>query len=108
MKRITLSLALLIAAPSLHAQARDIPSAQPTPPAGSTPEQRGRKLLDEMLEDLGGDVWLNRKNMREEGHVARFFRGAPTGIVIDFHAIHQFATANNPMPSASASSPTRA
>src|SRR3984885_11781301 len=96
MKRIPLSLALLLVTPHLHAQARDIPSAQPTPPAGSTPEQRGRKLLDEMLEDLGGDVWLNRKNMQEEGHVARFFRGAPTGIVIDFHAIHQFATANNP------------
>jgi hypothetical protein len=85
-----------IATPIAHAQARDIPSAQPTPPAGSTPELRGRKLLEEMLEDLGGDVWLNRKNMREEGHIARFFRGAPTGIVIDFHAIHQFATANHP------------
>jgi hypothetical protein len=96
MKRITLPLALLLFTPQLHAQARDIPSAQPTPPAGSTPEQRGRKLLDEMLQDLGGDVWLNRKNIREDGHIARFFRGAPTGIVVEFHAIHQFAGPNRP------------
>jgi hypothetical protein len=96
MKRITLSLALLILAPQLHAQARDIPSAQPQQAAGSTPEQRGRKLLDEMLEDLGGDAWLNRKNVSEEGHIARFFRGAPTGIVIEFHAIRQFAGPNRP------------
>jgi hypothetical protein len=96
MKRITLSLALLLVTPHLHAQARDIPSAQPQQAPGSTPELRGRKLLDEMLEDLGGDAWLNRKNVREEGHVASFFRGAPTGIVIEFRAIRQFAGPDRP------------
>jgi hypothetical protein len=96
MKRITLSLALLILAPHLHAQARDIPSAQPQQPAGSTPEQRGRKLLQEMLEDLGGDAWLNRKNVRQYGHIAHFFRGAPTGIVTDFTSVRQFASGDRP------------
>ena len=96
MKRITLSLALLILAPHLHAQARDIPSAQPQQPAGSTPEQRGRKLLQEMLEDLGGDAWLNRKNVRQYGHIAHFFRGAPTGIVTDFTSVRQFAHGDSP------------
>ena len=37
-----------------------------------------------MLEALGGDAWLNRRNLVQDGHIARFFRGAPTGIVIDF------------------------
>jgi hypothetical protein len=99
MKQVALSIALSLlttATPPLRAQARDIPSAAPTHAAGQTQEQRGRKLLDEMLEALGGDAWLNRRNLVQDGHIARFFRGAPTGIVIDFHAIHQFATANHP------------
>ncbi|MEI9978816.1 MAG: hypothetical protein WDN23_07380 [Edaphobacter sp.] len=65
MKRIAILLALFVsAAPLLRSQARDIPSAQPTEPAGSTPEARGHKLLDEMLEALGGETWLDRENVR--------------------------------------------
>jgi hypothetical protein len=78
----------------LWSQAKDIPSAAPVMPAGQTPEQHGRKLLDEMVEALGGDAWLHRRNMRELGHIGRFFRGTPTGIVIDFTSTHQFATAD--------------
>jgi hypothetical protein len=90
---ITIALSILPTQP-LWSQAADIPSAAPAQIAGQTPEQRGRKLLDTMLESLGGDFWLNRKNIQERGHLARFFRGAPTGIVIDFDATHQFPTAN--------------
>jgi hypothetical protein len=90
---ITLALSLLTTRP-LWSQASEIPSAAPVHPAGETPEQRGHKLLDEMLEALGGNAWLNRNNLQERGHLARFFRGAPTGIVIDFDAAHQFPTAN--------------
>ncbi|MBB5344549.1 hypothetical protein [Tunturibacter empetritectus] len=79
---------------ALWSQASEIPSAAPVMPAGQTPEQRGRKLMDEMVEALGGDAWLHRRNMRELGHVGRFFRGTPTGIVIDFTSTRQFATAN--------------
>ena len=99
MKQFALSIAfglLLTAAPPLRAQARDIPSAAPKQAAGETPEQRGRKLLDQTLEALGGDAWLNRKNVRELGHVARFFRGEPTGIVIDFSATRQFVNGSRP------------
>jgi hypothetical protein len=99
MKQIVLGIAiglLTTAAPPLVGQARDIPSAAPVQPAGQNADQRGRKLLDQMLEALGGDAWLNRHNVRELGHVARFFRGAPTGIVIDYNAIHQFANGDRP------------
>ncbi len=85
------------------------PAQHPNSPAGETTDQRGRKLLDQMLEALGGDAWLHRRNVRELGHVARFFRGAPTGIVIDFTLdppVRQRQTI--PTPSASASSPTKA
>ncbi len=95
MKQATLSITLgllITATPFLRAQARDIPSAGPTHPADQTQEQRGRKLLDQMLEALGGDAWLNRRNVRVLGHLGRFFQGAPNGIVIDFTATHQFAS----------------
>jgi hypothetical protein len=90
---ITVALSLLTTHP-LWSQASDIPSAAPVHPAGQTPEQRGRHLLDEMLLALGGDEWLNRKSIQERGHAARFFRGAPTGIVIDFTSVRQFPTTN--------------
>jgi hypothetical protein len=98
MKQLALCIAigLLTASPSLWAQARDIPSAAPKQATGETADQRGRKLLDQMLEALGGDAWLNRKNVKELGHLARFFRGTPTGIVVDFTATHQFASGGRP------------
>jgi hypothetical protein len=97
MKQLVLSVAIgFLTTPALLAQARDIPSAAPKQPAGQTADQRGRKLLDDMLEVLGGDAWLNRRNVQETGHLARFFRGAPTGIVIDFTTIRQFANGDRP------------
>jgi hypothetical protein len=99
MKQIALCIAIgLLLTPSrpLLSQARDIPSAGTTHPADQTQEQRGRKLLDQMLQALGGDAWLNRRNMRVYGHSGRFFQGAPNGIVIDFTAIRQFAGPDRP------------
>src|ERR1700679_1031582 len=97
MKQLALLLALALAATSpLLAQARDIPRAAPKQTPGETADQRGRKLLDQMLEALGGDAWLNRHNVREFGHLAHFFQGAPNGYVVDFTTIRQFATADHP------------
>jgi hypothetical protein len=100
MKQVVLCLAMvgLLTASTcpLVGQARDIPSAGPAQVSGETQEQRGRKLLDQMLEALGGDAWLNRRNVRELGHLARFFRGAPTGIVVDFTTTRQFASGDRP------------
>jgi hypothetical protein len=97
MKQVVLSIAIgLITTQPLIGQARDIPSAAPAQAAGETQEQRGRKLLDQMFEALGGEAWVNRRNVRELGHIARFFRGAPTGIVIDFTATRQFANGDRP------------
>lgn len=97
MKRIVLCALVILSASftqPLWPQASEIPSAAPVPTPGQTPEQRGRKLLDEMVEALGGDAWLNRQNVQEYGHLARFFRGAPTGMVVNFTSIHQFPGSN--------------
>src|SRR5580692_5008915 len=98
MKQIALcvALGLLTITPPLMAQARDIPSAGLSHPADQTPEQRGRKLLDQMLEALGGDAWINRRNLRVVGHLGRFFQGTPNGIVVDFTATRQFASGDRP------------
>ena len=40
----------------MWSQASEIPSAGQVIPNGETPEQHGRKLLNEMLEALGGDA----------------------------------------------------
>jgi hypothetical protein len=99
MKQVVLSIAIGLlptATQPLLAQARDIPSAAPTHAKGETQEQRGRKLLDQMLEALGGDAWLNRHNVRFLGRAGRFFQGAPNGIVIDFTATRQFANGDRP------------
>jgi hypothetical protein len=75
---------------ALHAQASSIPSAAPIQTAGKSQEERGRLLLDQMVTALGGEQWLNRRTMYEEGHTASFFRGAPTGSVVDFWSFRQF------------------
>ena len=96
MKHLILSLALLLAATgALWGQASEIPSAAPAHPAGETSEQRGRQLLDECFQALGGQAWLNRKNIQTYGHRGRFFRGTPTGLIIDFTSVWRFPDANH-------------
>ena len=99
MKHLLLTAALastiLFAIPA-HPQASTIPSAAPVPTTGTTPEQRGRILVDQMIEALGGPLWLNRSTLYEEGHTAAFFRGAPTGSVVDFWSFRQFPLNGQP------------
>ena len=97
MKHLVLSIVLSLTATTgtLWSQASDIPSAAPVQPSGETSEQRGHTLLDQCLEALGGQAWLNRKDVQLNGHIGRFFRGAPTGIVIDFTSTQRFAGPSN-------------
>ncbi|WP_263367147.1 hypothetical protein [Edaphobacter bradus] len=85
MKRPVLCLLILCAlAPSrAHAQASSIPSAQPTQPSG-TDEQRGRAILNEMVDALGGPAWRERHDMQAAGRTASFFHNQPNGTIIEF------------------------
>lgn len=47
--------------------------------AQETGEEKGRALLNQMVEALGGDAWLNRKGWILEGRAAGFFKNEPTG-----------------------------
>jgi hypothetical protein len=59
-------------------------------PEGVSQEKIGKKLLDEMVEALGGEAWLNRKDMQVSGRTAAFFRGAPNGTVIEYTGWRRF------------------
>jgi hypothetical protein len=80
----------------LLAQASTIPSAAPPPVSSQEQDKRGRELLQQMVEALGGDAWLHRTSMLREGHTASFFRGTPTMNVVDFWDYTRFASATEP------------
>jgi hypothetical protein len=90
------AIASLIPSTSLRAQASDIPSAQaPQPASGVDQDKRGRVLLDQMVEALGGDAWLHRTTVLFHGHTASFFRGEPTLSTVDFWDYRQFPDATH-------------
>ncbi|HEX3982153.1 MAG TPA: hypothetical protein VHX12_00525, partial [Acidisoma sp.] len=84
-----LALALTLLAPArLSAQdagASALPSVAPPAPAGANADQRGRALLDQMVQALGGIAWLNRVNMQSEGRGTSFFHGEPNPYIVEFH-----------------------
>ncbi|HTC36104.1 MAG TPA: hypothetical protein VK724_22180 [Bryobacteraceae bacterium] len=47
-----------------------------------TPEQRGKRVLDECLQALGGDQYLNMQNRVESGRVYSFYREKLSGLSI--------------------------
>jgi hypothetical protein len=64
-------------------------SAQVTDDAGTKNAAQARTVLDAMVKALGGDAWLNMKNMEREGHIAAFFHGNPdlgTTLFWEYHA----------------------
>ena len=45
--------------------------------AGAKNAQQARAALDKMVQALGGQAWLNMKNVERQGHIATFFHGKP-------------------------------
>lgn len=81
---------------TLRAQADAIPSASPTQPAGQSDEQRGRQLIDEMVQALGGQAWLDRQDVEEDGRFASFYQGQPNSLGVLFKLDRQFPGPNRP------------
>ncbi|ADW67747.1 hypothetical protein [Granulicella tundricola] len=98
MKGLLLALVLVGTGRGAVAQqgAQEMKSAAPASRPGETQEQKGKRLLDEMLKALGGDAWLNRGTVYDEGQVASFFRGQPTGAVTRFEEWKRLETAGSP------------
>jgi hypothetical protein len=61
---------------------------QSTDDAGAKNAKQARAVLDQMVEALGGQAWLNMKNVEREGQVAAFFHGHPdlgTTMYFEYH-----------------------
>jgi hypothetical protein len=55
---------------------------------GAKNAKQARAVLDAMVQALGGQAWLNMKNVEREGQVAAFFHGQPdvgTTLYFEFH-----------------------
>jgi hypothetical protein len=93
----SLSLVVLLALPGL-AQMPAAPIPQAPPPAASAPtptpanwptaqftsvkdpsQQKALKILNEMIQALGGDAYLNVRDMQVEGRTYGFYHGQPSG-----------------------------
>jgi hypothetical protein len=75
--------ALLLGPPShLHGQASAIPSAQSS--VDTNDPTAGRKLLDKMVEALGGDAWRNRTDYSANGQSGTFYKGTANPYVATF------------------------
>jgi len=90
MRRLRSVLPIAMAALSLFAfsfPARTM--AQTTDEASMKNAAKARAALDQMVQALGGEAWLNLKNQLREGHVAAFFHGNPdvgTTLYWEYHA----------------------
>ena len=67
------SFAALLLGVSLHGQTAPAPA-----------DDIGHRLLAQMVEALGGPAWLNLKEIEEDGRIASFSHGAPTGSNVQF------------------------
>jgi hypothetical protein len=77
--RVMFAAVLMGGTMQVHAQASAIPSAQVSAEAqpASGEQSKGRGLMTEMVNALGGDAWLNRKNWEFQGRAATFYKGMP-------------------------------
>ena len=91
MKALVFGLALMVGGVAGAQTANEMPSASPAQRPGEDAEAHGRRLLEEMVQALGGDAWLNKRTMYLEGQTAPFFRGQPSGGVVRFVEWKRFA-----------------
>ena len=57
---------------------------------GAKNAKQARAVLDAMVQALGGEAWLNMKNMERQGQVAAFFHGRPDLGTTEYFEFHQW------------------
>jgi len=90
---VVLALVVLAMPLGLRAQTDDADvgakkQSQAANDSGEKNAAKARAALDAMVKAMGGDAWLNMKNMVREGHIAAFYHGTPdpgTTLFWDFH-----------------------
>ena len=86
--RKILTAGLAIALMAGHSVAQAQTSTQTADDDGAKNAKQARAVLDQMVQALGGQAWLNMKNVERDGQVAAFFHGRPdlgTTAYFEFH-----------------------
>ena len=52
--------------------------------------EQARAALNQMVQALGGELWLNIQNVETDGHIAAFFQGSPDLGTAQFFDYHQW------------------
>jgi hypothetical protein len=81
---------LIIAWPARARTQTPALAAQPTDDEGAKNAKKARAVLDAMVQALGGDAWLNMKNVERQGQVAAFFHGRPDAGTTEYFEFHQW------------------
>jgi hypothetical protein len=89
---LSLLLLSLAALPAAHAQA---PPPEATAPAATVPAAdptaaKAHQLLQQMIDALGGEAWLNYTSCTQEGRNYSFYHGNPTSAGTLFRRFYQF------------------
>ena len=74
-------------APTPQTQTAAIPAAWPTAHFASTKDpsvQKASQVLTDMIKALGGDAYLNVRDMKSEGRAYSFYHGQPSGQGLEF------------------------
>jgi len=69
----------LILALALSAGAQTAPAAAPGNPPADENSQKARALLNQAIEALGGQAYLNYQDMQQQGRTYLFYHGQPEG-----------------------------
>jgi hypothetical protein len=64
-------------------------STQAADDEGAKNAKQARTVLDAMVQALGGQAWLNMKNVERDGQVAAFFHGRPDVGTTEYFEFHQ-------------------
>jgi hypothetical protein len=81
------ALARTAPAPAVPAQTPATPAAWPTAHFASTKDpsvQKALQILTDMIKALGGDAYLNVRDMKTEGRAYAFYHGRPSGQGLEF------------------------
>ena len=88
-KRCAVGLMATVLAMPLGMRAQEANAPAPMDETGQKNAAQARGILDAMVKALGGEAWLNQKNVVREGHIAAFFHGDPdpgTTLFWEFHS----------------------
>jgi hypothetical protein len=77
---VAVAFLMLAAAPAIRTQTAD--------ESGDKNAKQARAALDAMVQAMGGQAWLNMKNMMRQGHVAGFDHGQPGAGTTDYWEYH--------------------